>query len=95
MADDQQFATGGFIQFGDGPKIPVTNVCMTLPELPTAPTPEAPLLKLSDLPAICVEVPMAIETAVGILRAVGMPEAEVDRVEVEAHPDLIELDRRL
>lgn len=83
----------GFIQFNDEPPIPVTGpVDITFAEEPAAA--QIQPLKLSDLPAIRVEVPMAPEQMVSLLRGIEMTEV-ADRIEVETHPDLIEMDERL
>lgn len=85
MSDEQPPAIGGFIQFGDGPRIPVTDIKW---ERKHEPVLDAPCLSL--LSGFEISLPLPTETAVRILRTVGLPDV-ADRVEIAAHPDLAEL----
>lgn len=93
MSDDQQPATGGFIQFGDGPRIPIADGCsFTLFEQPEPL--EGSFIGPLSLGEISVTTKISTQTTARILRAVG-EEAMGDRIEVEDHPDLIELNAQL
>jgi hypothetical protein len=90
MTDGRPPATGGFIQFGNGPQVPITSCTWTTPKPRTLPE-GARLELLQDFTAT---IPLPPETAARIFRAIGMP-AEADRIEVQSHPDLAELNARL
>ena len=83
-------ATGGFIQFGDGPRIPVENIRWTdRPKF--ASPPEGAIVNLRDF---SVEIPIPPENAAPLARALGAPEV-ADRIEIATHPDLAELDAQM
>ena len=79
----------GFIQFGDGEPIPVTDIKW---ELKREPVPDAP--RLPRLQEFSVEIPLPPANAAAICRAVGLPEV-ADRIEIAAHPDLAELNAQM
>lgn len=90
MTDDQPSATGGFIQFDDGPSIPITNCTFTMAKAPAPP--EGTQAELpSDFSAT---IPLLPETAAGIMRAIGRPDL-ADRINIAAHPDLTELNAQI
>ena len=91
MTDNPPPATGGFIQFGNGPAIPAENIRWTHPE--RKPQPEGVRLEMLRNFSAKIELPFG-RSAAAVCRAVGMPEV-ADRIEVETHPDLIELDVRI
>lgn len=78
--------SNGFIQFGDGEPIPVTNVEWTLKREPAPDYLRLPLLSEFE-----VTLPLPPETAARICRIVG-EDGVADRIEIAAHPDLAELD---
>lgn len=78
----------GFIQFGDGEPIPVTDIKWEFKREPVLDVPNAPRLPL--LQDFSVEIPLPPANAAAICRYVGLPEL-ADRIEIEAHPDLAEL----
>lgn len=79
-------AMARFIQFGDGEPIPVTDIQWTFKQ---EATPYLHLPLLSSFEASFTS-PVSSWAASGIMRAVG-EEAMADRIDVEAHPDLAEL----
>lgn len=81
--------SSGFIQFGDGPRIPVTGLKTTFTKDETAPA-----QRRIELVSFEVDIPLPPENAAAICRAVGAPEA-ADRIEIAAHPDLAELNAQM
>lgn len=88
--DNPQPASGSFIQFGDGPKIPITDCTWPGPGRPNAL--EGVRFEMPTFTSAEIDIPF--EHAATICRAVGMPEL-ADRIEVETHPDLIALNARV
>lgn len=86
MSDERPPASGDFIQFGDGPKLPISG-CSWMMSQP-APAPDYERLPL--LREFSVEIPIPSAVAAAVLRAIGAP-AAADRVDIAAHPDLAEL----
>ncbi|ACU71868.1 hypothetical protein Caci_2959 [Catenulispora acidiphila DSM 44928] len=79
----------GFIQFGDGKPIPVTDISIEWERDPAPHLPHLPLLSEFE-----VTLPMSIETGSKILRIVG-EESLADRINIAIHPDLAELNLQL
>lgn len=84
-------AMAKFIQFGDGEPIPVTDISITW-EPKREPAADASRLQL--LSGFEGMIPLPTETAVKLLRMVGLP-SEADRFEIAAHPDLAELNAQM
>jgi hypothetical protein len=77
----------GFIQFGDGEPIPVTDISWTLKREAVPDYLRLPLLGEFEA---SLTAPISSWAASGIMRAVG-DESMADRIDFEAHPDLAEL----
>lgn len=77
--------SNGFLRFGDGEPVPVTDIKWEPRREPAADLSRFPLLTSFE-----GVIPLPPENAAAICRAVGLPEV-ADRIEVAAHPDLAEL----
>lgn len=87
MSAGFHFSSNGFMQFGDGEPIPVTDIRI---EWKHEPEPDAPQLPLLDKFECSLTAPISSWGMSGIMRAVG-EESMADRIDFEAHPDLTEL----
>lgn len=77
----------GFIQFGDGEPIPVTDVHI---EYTRGAVPAVPQFLPLNNYSVTFTGPISSWATSGLLRIVG-EEAAADRIDIAAHPDLAEL----